>query len=79
MYADCWNFKTLKVSVTILNAMREETGSQLGWGVKHVCYYYNWSSDFSIFLISYIFQLFLFPCIVNLRGIQGAGGEFYLP
>ena len=28
MYAGCWNFKTLKVSVAILNSIREETGSQ---------------------------------------------------
>ena len=29
MYAGCWNFKFLKVSVAILNSIREETGSQL--------------------------------------------------
>ena len=28
MYAGCRNFKTLKVSVAILNSIREETGSQ---------------------------------------------------
>ena len=27
MYAGCWNFKTLKVSVAILNSIREEIGS----------------------------------------------------
>ena len=33
MYAFRWNFKTLKVSVAILNSIREETSSQLRLGV----------------------------------------------
>ena len=40
-HADCWNFKTLKLSVEIFNLIREETSSHIslgGGGVEHVQY-----------------------------------------
>ena len=41
MYAGCWNFKTLKVSVAILNSIREETGSQWSlWSTGEI--WLNW-------------------------------------
>ena len=43
MYAGCWNFKTLKVSVAILNSIREETGSQWSlWSTDEI-----WSDRFA--------------------------------
>ena len=43
MYAGCWNFKTLKVSVAILNSIREETGSQWSlWSTGEI-----WSDRFA--------------------------------
>ena len=44
MYAFCWTYKTLKVSVAILNSIRKETSSQLslgGGGVK-TCEFNNY-------------------------------------
>ena len=46
MYAGCWNFETLKVSVAILNSIREETGSQWSlWSNGDEDYQIAWLTD----------------------------------